>query len=176
MSFRTALFFAASFLLPALPAWAQNGGLLFVTSVNPRGNAALTAKEGSRVLEVRHSIVSPRDPQSGLPTGQRRDPQSGLATGKRQWKPVTILKEADTASPKFFQALKRNEALGVKIEFDRGGKTVQTIELRDAHISHIQKVKRGNKDVEEIEFVYQQIEVTHSDGKKTQTDDWIESK
>ena len=160
LSFSTALFWAASVLLSALPALAQNGGLLFVTGANARGNAAITAKEGSRVLEIRHSIVSPRDPQSGLPTG------------KRQWKPITILKEVDAASPKLLRALQQNEALQVKIELNPGGKAPQTVELRDAHIAHLQKVKRGSTEVEEIEFTYQKIEVTHRDGRKSYTDDW----
>jgi hypothetical protein len=93
---------------------------MLVTSANPK-SAAITGKEGIRVIEVRHSIVSPRDPQSGLPTGRRQSGlptgqrqsglptgqrESGIPSGKRQWQPITILKEVDSASPKLLQALK----------------------------------------------------------------------
>jgi type VI secretion system secreted protein Hcp len=167
------LLVAASFLLAPLPARAQTGGVMFVTSANPKGNAIITGK-GSRVIEVRHSIVSPRDPQSGLPTGKRqnvspRDPQSGLATGKRQWKPFTIVKEVDSASPKLFQALKQNEVLNVKIEFSAGGKAPRTIELQGATIANLHTVRQG---VEEIEFRYEKIVVTHQNGQKSYSDDW----
>jgi type VI secretion system secreted protein Hcp len=177
---------AASFLLVTLPARAQNGGVMFVTSANPKGNATITEKQGSRVIEVKHSIVSPRDQQSGLTPGKRqnvspRDPQSGLPTGQRQsglasgkriWKPITIVKEADAASPKLFQALRQNELLEVRLEFNPGGKTPKTIELQGATIANLQKVRQGNKDVEEIEFKYEKIVVTQQDGKKSYADDW----
>jgi type VI secretion system secreted protein Hcp len=161
----------ASVLAAALPARAQNGDVMFVTSANPKGSASITGKEGSRVLEVRHSVVSPRDPQSGLPTGQRKQ-QSGQASGKRQWKPITILKEVDSASPKLWQALKQNEVLQVKLELNSSGKTVRTIELQGATIANIRKIQQGEKPVEEIELNYQKIEVTYRDGKKSYADDW----
>ena len=70
LSVVSTLVVAASFLLAALPARAQNGGVMFVSSANPK-NANITGKEGSRVIEVKHSIVSPRDQQSGLTPGKR---------------------------------------------------------------------------------------------------------
>ena len=177
---------AASFVLATLPARAQNGGVMFVSSANPKGAATITGKEGSRVIEVRHAVVSPRDPQSGLPTGKRqsvspRDPQSGLPTGQRQsglasgkriWQPITILKEIDSASPKLLQALKQNEVLQVKLEFNPGGNTPKTIELQGATIANLQNVRQGNREVEQIELTYQKIEVTYSNGKKSYADDW----
>jgi len=170
LSVLSTLLVAASLLLAALPARAQLGGVMFVTSANPKGNATITAKEGSRVLEVKHSIVSPRDPQSGLPTGKRQQPQ--LASGKRIWKPITIVKEVDSASPKLFQAFKQNEVLQVKLEFNPGGKAPKTVELRGATVANLHTVRQGGKEVEEIEFRYEKIEVTHQNGQKSYSDDW----
>jgi type VI secretion system secreted protein Hcp len=167
---------AASFLLATLPARAQNGGVMFVTSANPK-NAAVTGKEGSRFIEVKHAVVSPRDPQSGLPTGQRqsgqRQRESGVASGKRIWQSITIVKEKDSASPKLFQAFTLNEGeLRVKLELNPSGKSPKTIELQDARITNIHNVRQGGKPAEEIELTYQKIEVTYSNGKKSYADDW----
>ena len=46
-----------------------------------------------------HEVISPRDPQSGLPTG------------KRMHKPFVITKELDKSSPLLFKALTTNENL-----------------------------------------------------------------
>src|SRR4051794_18356464 len=62
------------------------------------------------VIAVSHEIVSPRDQASGLPTG------------KRQHKPLTIRKEWDATTPKFYNALTNNENLSVLIGLLRGGK------------------------------------------------------
>jgi type VI secretion system secreted protein Hcp len=185
LSVVSTLVVGASFLLAAVPARAQNGGVMFVTSANAKGNATITEKQGSRVIEVKTIVsprdqqsgltpgkresVSPRDPQSGLPTGQR---QSGLPAGKRQWKPITIVKEIDSASPKLFQAFKQNEFLQVKVEFNPNGKTPKTIELQGASIANLHNVRQGNREVEEVELTYQKIEVTYSNGKKSYADDW----
>ena len=167
---------AASFLLATLPARAQNGGVMFVSTANPKGNATITEKQGSRFMEIRHAVVSPRDPQSGLPTGQRqsgqRQRESGVASGKRIWQSITIVKEKDSASPKLFQAFTLNEGeLRVKLELNPSGKSPKTIELQDARITNIHNVRQGGKPAEEIELTYQKIEVTYSNGKKSYADD-----
>src|SRR3954468_6734417 len=51
------------------------------------------------VIAVSHSIVSPRDPQSGLPTGQRMH------------KPFVFTKELDKATPILYNVLCTNENL-----------------------------------------------------------------
>jgi type VI secretion system secreted protein Hcp len=146
---------------------------MFVTSTAPKGNESITGKGGSRVIEVKHSnsIVSPRDPQSGLPTGKRQR-ESGVASGKRIWKPITIVKEIDSASPKFWQALRQNDVLQVKLEFDPNAKTPKTIELQGATIADLRSRRQGAKEVEEIDFRYEKLEVTHRDGRKSNADDW----
>jgi type VI secretion system secreted protein Hcp len=57
------------------------------------------------VIAVSHSIVSPRDPASGLPTG------------KRMHKPWVFKKEIDQSSPMILQALVTNENL-TQAKFD----------------------------------------------------------
>jgi len=156
---------ATCVLLVALPAMAQAGGVIFVTGTKQgafKGGATLNGREGSRVIEVMHSVTSPRDPQSGLAS----------RSGKRQWKPITIVKEIDAASPKLFRALKTNEILQVELEFNRAGKAPKTVNLSDARIVNIRKARQGAREVEQIEFVYPRIEVTFHDGKKSYTDDW----
>jgi type VI secretion system secreted protein Hcp len=110
------------------------------------------------------------------------DAASGEASGKRQHQPVTIVKEVDQTSPQLFQALVTNETLTAKIEFWRpladGSGTltpVFTITLASAFISSIKVASSEAPDIEELEevqFVYQKIEVTWVEGGKTATDDW----
>lgn len=152
---------ATCVLLAALPAIAQPGGVMFVTGAK-QGAFKGGAREGIRVIEVIHSVTSPRDPQSGLAS----------RSGKRQWKPITIVKEIDAASPKLFRALQTNELLQVEVEFNPAGKAPKTVNLSDARILKIRKARQGAREVEQIDFVYQKIEVTFRDGRKSFTDDW----
>jgi|SRR5215472_1182106 len=160
-SVRFLLLTATFVLLVALPAIAQPGGVMFVTGAK-QGAFKGGAREGIRVIEVMHSIISPRDPQTGLAS----------RSGKRQWKPITIVKELDAASPKLFRALQSNEILQVELEFNPAGKAPKTINLTDARILKIRKARQGAREVEQIDFVYQKIEVTFRDGRKSFTDDW----
>jgi type VI secretion system secreted protein Hcp len=126
------------------------------------------------VIAVNHSVVSPRDPASGLPTG------------KRQHKPYVITKELDKASPVLFNALCTNENLPEwKLEFwspSGSGKEVQhfTVKLTNANIASIDFRMLNNKhpenmqlkEYEEIAFTYQTIEWTWMDGGITASDDW----
>src|SRR6185312_3475864 len=58
------------------------------------------------VIGVSHSVCSPRDPQSGLPTGQRMH------------KPLVITKELDMATPLLYNVVCTNENLSsVIIDF-----------------------------------------------------------
>jgi type VI secretion system secreted protein Hcp len=158
---RFLLLVATLVLLVALPATAQPGGVMFVTGAK-QGAFKGGAREGIRVIEVMHSVTSPRDPQSGLAS----------RSGKRQWKPITIVKEVDAASPKLFRALQTNELLQVELEFNAAGKAPKTVNLGEARIVSIRKARQGAREVEHIQFVYQKIEVTFRDGRKSYADDW----
>jgi len=131
------------------------------------------------VIAVTHSIVSPRDPQSGLPTGQRMH------------KPFVITKELDKATPVLYNILCTNENLleavfkfftpQVKAATGVGGEVqhftvkltnanIASIDFRMANIRHPDLTKFT--EFEEIALTYQKIEWTWNDGGITALDDW----
>lgn len=156
-------FLVACVLLPALPATAELGGIMIVTSARQgeiNGPAKLNGKEGIPILSV------------STATAPSRDTPTGLASGRRQQRPVTIVKEIDAASPKLMQALKTHELLQVMIEFHPQAKSPERLNLTNATVANFRTVKQGNKEVEEIELIYEKIEWTFAGGKKTVSDDW----
>ena len=131
------------------------------------------------VIAMSHEIVSPRDPQSGLPTGQRMH------------KPFVITKELDKSSPILYNALCTNENLTevvikfwtpqIKAATGVGGEVqhytvkltnanIASISFRQANIRHTDLVKFT--EYEEIAYTYQKIEWTCNDGASTPDDDW----
>ena len=133
----------------------------------------------SMVIAVSHSVISPRDPQSGLPTGQRLH------------KPYVITKELDEATPLLYNVLCTNENLSsVTVKFwtpqvkaaQGVGAEVQhftvkltnaniaSIDFRMANIRHPDLVKFT--EYEEIAMTYQKIEWTWNPSGKTAGDDW----
>ena len=142
-----------------------------------KGSVTIKGRENSiLVSELSHSIVSPRDPQSGLPTGQRMH------------KPFVVTMPLDKASPLLFQALCTNENLTQVTlkEWNPAtnaatgvGSEVQawTIKLANASISSIDtdvvKDAAGkNQTVLVVAFTYQKIDWTWNDGGITATDSW----
>jgi type VI secretion system secreted protein Hcp len=145
-------------------------------------NGSVTQKGREKSIEVvgySHSIVSPRDPQSGLPTGARMH------------KPFVIQKELDKSSPIFYNVLCTNENLTeVTLKFwtpqlkaaSGVGSSVQhyTIKLTNANIASIDSVMQEashteltkEAHIEKIAFTYQKIEWTWNDGGITAMDDW----
>src|SRR5271154_458946 len=109
------------------------------------------------VLAISHEIVSPRDPQSGLPTG------------KRQHMPISVTMQWGPTTPKFLEALVTNENLtSVLIGLLRSGKPVATITLTNASVSHF--VQTGQNV--QFDMTYQKITWTWLDGGITAEDDW----
>jgi type VI secretion system secreted protein Hcp len=145
-----------------------------------KGSITQKGREDSvGIISMDHDIISPRDPQSGLPTGQR------------QHKALVITKELDKSTPLFYNALCTNENLKeVTIKFwtpqikaaAGAGSEVQhyTIKLTNANIAAIKAKMLNIKDpnlvkypeMEEIAFTYQKIEWTWTDGGITAEDDW----
>lgn len=129
-----------------------------------KGDCRVAGREDSIVIEdFSHSVVSPRDAASGLPTG------------KRQHLPIRITKRVDKATPLLFYALVNNENIkDFELRFWRKSKTgaeVQyyTIQLTNASIAEI---THGPRDLETISFCYQKIRWTIEDGGVTAEDDW----
>ena len=132
------------------------------------------------VIAVMHSIISPRDPQSGLPTGQRMH------------KPMVVTKELDKSTPILYNVLCTNENLTEvvlkfwtpQIKAAQGtGSEVQhftikltnaniaSIDFRMANIRHPDLVKFT--EYEEVSMTYEKVEWTWNDGGITAIDDWL---
>jgi len=140
------------------------------------GSVIQKGREGSILVHAyNHSIISPRDPASGLPTG------------KRQHQPLTILKENDRSTPLLWSALVNNENLtSVVLNFwtvvaaNGAQKLTYSITLTNANISSIKDSLLDNEDPalaaypqrEEISFTYQKIQWTWTEGGITASDDW----
>jgi len=144
------------------------------------GSVTQKGREGRiMVIAASHAIASPRDPQSGLPTG------------KRMHKPFTITKESDKSSPVLHNMLVNNEnILECELQFwspalsssSGSGQEVQShsVKLVNANIASINFCMPNNKnpelaryvEYEEIAFTYQKIIWTWNDGGITAADDW----
>ena len=139
------------------------------------GSAGKKSRTGSiAVIACDHQVVSPRDIQSGLPTGQRVH------------HPLVITKEVDAASPLLWNILCTNENITEwELRFWQpapGGTKTQyfTIILTNANIAGIRMTMPNNKaketatlnEREEITFTYQKIEWRYEDGAITAADDW----
>jgi type VI secretion system secreted protein Hcp len=147
---------------------AQAGAVLMNVEAETQGTieggVVSAGNEGAiNVLGFSHSVVSPRDPASGLPTG------------KRQHKPVTITKPVDKSTPLLMNSLVNNENLPtVELRFfqrNGAGEMVQyyTITLTNANIA---TVESEIPNYESVSFTYQKITWTYEDGGITAEDDW----
>lgn len=135
------------------------------------------------VIAVNHDIVSPRDPQSGLPTGQRMH------------KPWVFTKELDKSTPLLYNILCTNENITEaifkfwtpQIKATTGvGSEVQhfTVKLTNANIASINFRMLNMRDpnlvkfveCEEVALTYEKIEWTWNDGGITSDDSWLERK
>ncbi|MCB9838252.1 MAG: type VI secretion system tube protein Hcp [Phycisphaeraceae bacterium] len=128
------------------------------------------------VLGFSHSISTPRDSASGLPTG------------RRQHKPFTITKPIDKSTPLLMNALVRNDVFEV-IEISSAdalfprGIDVPAGPIRyalvGARVASVSPFTRGMGPdavvyMEQVEIVYDRIIVTWEDGGITAQDDWEE--
>jgi type VI secretion system secreted protein Hcp len=146
-----------------------------------KGSVIQKGREDSiAVIAVSHSIVSPRDPQSGLPTGQRMH------------KPFVFTKELDKATPVLYNVLCTNENLteavfkfwtpqiratsGVGSEVQHftiklTNANIAALDFRMANIRHPDLVKFS--EYEEVALTYEGIEWTWTDGGITAMDSWV---
>lgn len=137
-----------------------------------KGSVTQKGREGRiSVIAVSHTILSPRDPASGLPTG------------KRMHKPLVITKQLDRSTPLLNSALVNNENLPEALfsvfepNLQGGEALVYTIKMTNANIASIQvRTDADGKLVEDITFVYQKIEWSWVAGGITASDDWESAK
>lgn len=133
------------------------------------------AEKAFQLLYFQEAIISPRDPQSGLPTGQRM--HLGVEVVGRNCKGI----------PGLWTALTQNENLtDVKISFwsQHGAgagvtqKVYYTVELKDANLAtldHMTSETDGTLFFR-ARFTYQKITWTWVDGGLTASDDWESAK
>jgi type VI secretion system secreted protein Hcp len=127
------------------------------------------------VIAASHSLESPRDASSGLPTGTRVH------------EPFVITKELDQSTPLLYNMLVNGENI---VEWDlqfwqpsSTGEEVNhyTVRLTNASIANIDFKMPDNKDpnllqraeYEEIAFTYQKIQWIWNNGGISSSDDWI---
>ena len=145
------------------------------------GSVTQKGREGKiMVIAAEHELLSPRDPATGLPSGQRMH------------KPFVITKEIDVASPLLYTAMVTNENLpqwelqfwspqvaattGVGTEVQR-----YTVRLTDASICDIRFHMLNNKnpdlmryaEYEEIAFTYRRIDWIWVPGNLAAGDTWV---
>jgi type VI secretion system secreted protein Hcp len=147
-----------------------------------KGSVTQKGREGTiEVIAVSHSILSPRDAASGLPSG------------KRMHKPLIITKELDMATPALLSAVTSNENISkwelnfFLTAYNDRTQSVGTemnnyvIKLTNASICSYDFRGPNNKhpdlmkfkEYEEVAFVYEQIEWTWIKGGITSGDSWI---
>ncbi len=181
MNFRNALLGTALVAALAMPLLSCAADTMFLKAKGQKqgdikGGVIQKGREGMiKVLDYSYSVISPRDPQSGLPTG------------KRMHKPFVVTAELDKSSPLLFNSIVTNENLpDVELHIWRpttgaaGGaameKEYMTIKLTNANVAsfvHKTMDKAGVPTVvQEISFTFQKIEITFVDGGVTASDDW----
>ncbi|MCX4310888.1 MAG: Hcp family type VI secretion system effector [Desulfovibrio sp.] len=139
------------------------------------GNIYQEGHEDECLVEAfAHTIMLPRDPQSGQPSGQRVH------------KALKITKVIDKSSPLLFRALTAGERLPkVEMKFYRtsAAGTMEhyfTIALEDAIIVDITSYMPNCQDpsqehfthLEDVSFTYRKIIKTHEIASTSESDDW----
>lgn len=134
-----------------------------------KGGVAANGREGSiALIAVGYGVSIPLDPASGQ------------STGKREHKPVVVSKAVDEASPQLLQALVTNETLtDVKIDFWRPSpESVApyfSIALTNAIVTDVTlngSAGQEPREIEQVQFVYQQISWTWVASGASARDDW----
>lgn len=155
------------------PAGASGGNTLTVIgNVAMQGHGNLAIKGGDDgtqttmdVLSFSQGIVSPRDVASGQ------------ATGKRQYKPITIVKQVDAATPRLFDACATNEILpSVTFVLHPPGASADQLKVTLTNASCADLTDStsdsGTMELETIHFTFQKITIEHLIGKTSFQDDW----
>ncbi len=151
MSMRTfvALSTAASVLAASAGAFALDGTFSSDGSKQKFG--------ADKLVGLKYEVKSPRD----IATGQ--------ASGKRQHAPVCIYKAGSATSAQYFQATVNNEVLkSVSIELSNG----VHIKLTTANVASFAILDTDGKDLEEVCFTFQKIEISQGKGVVAM-DDWM---
>ena len=138
-----------------------------------KGGVTIKGREGAILVQgISHGIVSPRDPQSGLPTGQR------------QHSPMIVTIPLDQSVPLLYNALITNENLStLGLSFyskNVSGNDINlyNINLTNANIASIQQTTTTDANGQnplpalKVTFTYQKIQWTWTTGGTSATDSW----
>lgn len=133
------------------------------SGLGPRGGAAIP------VLDLRHTLISPRDVVSGQ------------ASGKRRHAPIVVVKDVDRSSPMLTSAWVRNDVLTTwRLDVfgtDQFGRrrSAYTIELRNAFVVEISLTAPESSSLprEAVSFAYEGITWTWRDGGISAADEWL---
>jgi type VI secretion system secreted protein Hcp len=167
----------------------------------PAAGAAQTAGAGGEpvylTLKLNGQVVPGESPISSLgrentiacyffeqSVTTAREAGSGIATGRRQYQPLLIRKRIDKSSPLLMKALVENQRADGVFKFYRpnpkGDGTEEqfyTVEIKNARITGVHIVSDGDgPPMEEVEFTYQTISWTYTNGGITYQDNWSSQK
>jgi len=118
------------------------------------------------VLAFSAEVISPRDPATGGPTGNR------------QWKPVVVTHLLGGSSPQFMFSASSNENLkSVVINFyhsERTGKEINyfRVTLTNANVSDVRQYSSGGDVLEDDSLTFQKIREQDFVAKTDFTADW----
>lgn len=116
-----------------------------------------------------------------------REAGTGMMTGRRQYAPLKILKRIDKASPLIMKALTNNEKIDGVFKFFRpnptgDGTTEQfyTVSIKNGNVASVKELVNNTLDpdtvnnppLEEVTFVFQDINWTFMNGGVTHEDTW----
>lgn len=142
-----------------------------------KGDCQMKGREDSiEVQAFNHEIRTPRDPQSGLPTG------------KRIHNALSIVKVIDKSSPLLYRALVTGEQMKeVVIKWYRQNpqgkeehyfthklENAMIVSMRPWKVNCLDDKTLHYKDMEELSFTYRKITWTFEDGGVSAQDDWFE--
>lgn len=150
--------------------------LFFITNINAASTAFIKITGTKQGIFKGESVAKGHENTTQITSytfeeNSPRDPQTGLPTGRRLIRPITVVKDWGASSPMIYQALATNEVLKeVKIDFFTINPQVgmefneRTIILTDATISNVKDVTatvNGDLvDAEAITFTFQRIRMT----------------
>jgi type VI secretion system secreted protein Hcp len=139
------------------------------------GDCTMKGREKTiEVIAVSHSVISPRDAASGMPTG------------KRQHKPYQITMQNGSQTPMLYYALVNNEMItewtlqyyrpspsGAEEQYYTvalGQASIASIDFKMANVKHPELTRFT--EYLDVAFTYEKITWTHNKPQKQSEDDW----
>ncbi|HLK16049.1 MAG TPA: type VI secretion system tube protein TssD [Fimbriimonadaceae bacterium] len=164
-----ALLAISALLLLGAPAYGAIDTFIWFDS--PREGISTPPSAGIQLTKFNNPSISDLEFRTGV-----------AASGKRQWKPFTISKLVDAASPKLLRAFRNRAPMKITIVVNKQGtkQPLYTITLLGARLtsrsinSHDDENPKESMAHEVLSFTFEKITWTWMEGgkQKTMTDDW----